>query len=433
MALDFSSLPPEKPVPDKSPSRLLWGAVFAALTSAGIFAVLMLWPKSEPTDTPWFWICVSVYPAGFSAFIVSRRYRAYELERAKVQAWNDASRKYNAQAFARESVPMLVLGATARVTADDTGTGVDQIVDGTMKLHAKASEQKANESVSARWFEPIEARLAADDAERHESVLEWLYERLLNDLKQTLAALHPDLPLRVLLDLSGYAGAVDAVESWRSEWRRHELPFARTDRAPEPLDLMMVDSWLDDQNGPLDQHAVLLVSITLNKVIDEPPAKGSAEAGVGLLLVSEALASRFELQPVAAFHRPRRADHDNPEHALTYGLRWGGAAPDGIGALWMTGFDSQAAGSVRTALNAGSPEGENDEPVPEFELDRIVGNAGTSAGWLAAACATYVAGQSPKPQLVAHRDEADMFIAVVTNLDNASTTHALPHESDIQT
>lgn len=433
MALDFSSLPPEKPIPDKSPSRFLWGAVFVVLTSAGIFAVLMLWPEGEPTHTPWFWTCVSVYPTVFSAFVVSRRYRAYELECGKVRAWNDASRKYNAQAFARESVPMLVLGVAARVTADDTKTGVDQIVDGTMKLRAKASERKANESVSARWFEPIEARLAADDAERHECVLAWLYERLLNDLKKTLGALHPDLPLRVLLDLSGYAGESDVVELWQRGWRRHELRFAITDRVSEPLDLMTIDSWLDDQNGPLHQHAVLLVSITLNKVIGEPPAKGSAEAGVGLLLASEALASRFELQPVAAFHRPRRAGNDNPDHALTYGLRWGGAAADDIGALWMTGFDSQAAGSVRAALNAGSPEEENDEPIPEFELDRIVGKAGTSAGWLAAACAAYVAGRSPKPQLVAQRDAAHMFIAVVTNLNNASTTHALPHESDIQT
>ncbi|RQZ36472.1 hypothetical protein DIE16_19030 [Burkholderia sp. Bp9090] len=433
MALDLLSLPPEKPVLDEPPSRFLWGAVFVVLTAVGILAVLMLWPEGEPTRTPWFWICVSIYPAGFSAFVVSRRYRAYELERAKVQAWNDASRKYNAQAFARESVPMLVLAAAARVTADDTENGIDQIIDGTMKLRARASEQKANESVSARWFEPIEARLAVDDAERHDEVLAWLYKRLLDDLKKTLATLPADLPLRVLLDVSGYIGVSDVVEQWRKEWRRHKLRFARTDREPGSLDLMAVDSWLDDRNGPLHQHAVLLVSVAFNKVIAEPPESGSAEAGVGLLLVSGALASRFELRPIAAFHRPRRAGNDDPDHALTYGLRWGGAAPDDVGALWMSGFDSRAAGSLRTALSAGNPEGENGKVLLEFELDRIVGKAGASAGWLAAACATYVAGLSAKPQLVVQRDEDHMFVAVVTNMDNASTTHALPHEPDIQT
>ncbi|VWD56726.1 hypothetical protein [Burkholderia contaminans] len=433
MALDFSSLPPEKPVPDESPSRILWAAVFIVLTAVGVLAVLMLWPKDEPTRTPWFWICVSVYPTVFSAFIVSRRYRAYELERAKVQAWNDASSKYNAQAFARESVPMLVLAAAARVTADDTDNGIDPIVDGAMKLRAKASAQQANESVSARWFEPIEARLAADDAQRQDEVLEWLYERLIDDLHETLNALPADLPLRVLLDISGYVGESDVVEQWRKEWRRRKLRFARTDRAPESLDLMTVDTWLDERNGPLHQHAVLLVSIALGTVIAESPAPGSAEAGVGLLLVSEDLASRFELRPIVAFHRPRRAGNDDPGHALTYGLRWGGTAPDDIGALWTSGFDSRTAGSLRTALRTGSPEGETDEAVPEFELDRIVGKAGASAGWLAAACATYVAGQTPKPQLVAQRDENHVFIAVVTNMDNASTTHVLPHEPDIQT
>ncbi|WP_175750683.1 hypothetical protein [Burkholderia anthina] len=433
MALDLSSLAPEKPLPVELPSRALWTAAFIALTAVGVLAVLMLWPEDEPTHTPWFWTCVSVYPTVFSAFFVSRRYRAYELERAKVQAWNDASRKYSALAFARESVPMLVLATAARVTADDTENGIDQIVDGTMKLRAKASEQKENESVSARWFDPVEARLAADDAERHEEVLEWLYERLLNDLKKSLNALPADLPVRVLLDISGYVGESDLIEQWRKEWRRHQLRFARMDRAPESLDLMAVDSWLDDQNGPLHQHAVLLISVVLNRVIAEPPAPGSAEAGVGLLLVSEALASRFELRPIAAFHRPRRAGRDDPDHALTYGLRWGGAAPDDVGALWMSGFDSRVAGSLRTALSAWHSAGGNGEAVPAFELDRIVGMAGASAGWLAIACATHVAGQSPKPQLVAQCDEDHVFIAVVTNMDNASTTYVLPHEPDIQT
>ncbi|WP_208607021.1 hypothetical protein [Burkholderia metallica] len=433
MALDFSSLPPEKPAPDESPSRILWAAVFIVLTVAGVLVVLMLWPEGEPTYTPWFWVCVTVYPTVFSAFVVSRRYRAHELECAKVQAWNDATRKYKTQAFARESVPMLVLAAAARVTADDTENGIEQIVDGTLKLSAKASEQNENESVSARWFEPIEACLAADDPERHAEVLGWLYERLLNDLKKTLNALPADLPLRVLLDISGYVGGHDVVELWRAEWRRHELRFARTDRAAEPLDLMALDAWLDDRNGSLHQHAVLLVSVALNKAIAEQPAPGSAEAAVGLLLISDVLASRFELRPIAAFHRPRRAGHDDPGHALTYGLQWGDAAPNDVGALWMTGLDSAAAGFLRTALRADSPEGKKDGVVPEFDLDRIVGNAGISAGWLAAACATYMACQSPKPQVIAQRDECHVLIAVVKNLNNASTTHALPNEPDFQT
>ncbi|MFP3686313.1 hypothetical protein SB847_21655, partial [Bacillus sp. SIMBA_026] len=64
----------------------------------------------------------------------------------------------------------------------------------------------------------------------------------------------------------------------------------------------------------------------------------------------------------------------------------------------MSGFDSRAAASLRMALSAGRPEGKSDEAVPEFELDRIVGKTGASAAWLAAACATYMAGQSTKPQ-----------------------------------
>jgi len=44
----------------------------------GAFVVLFVWPKGEPTQTPWFWTCVTVYPYGVAAFVVLRRYSFYE-------------------------------------------------------------------------------------------------------------------------------------------------------------------------------------------------------------------------------------------------------------------------------------------------------------------------------------------------------------------
>ncbi|MCP3720897.1 hypothetical protein [Paraburkholderia sp. CNPSo 3281] len=76
--VDFASLPPEEPVPDNPPSRLRWTIVFFLIVIVGAFVVLFLWPKGEPTQTPWFWTCVTVYPYEVAAFAVLRRYSVYE-------------------------------------------------------------------------------------------------------------------------------------------------------------------------------------------------------------------------------------------------------------------------------------------------------------------------------------------------------------------
>ena len=57
MSIDFDKLPPEEPVPDEPPSRLLWTIVFFVIALIGVFSVLLFWPKGEPTQTPWFWTC----------------------------------------------------------------------------------------------------------------------------------------------------------------------------------------------------------------------------------------------------------------------------------------------------------------------------------------------------------------------------------------
>ncbi|MEX3671719.1 hypothetical protein AB3X82_26395 [Paraburkholderia phenoliruptrix] len=420
MALDFNSLPPEEPVPDKPPSPFVWTVVFLVLTLVGVFAVLMLWPAGEPTRTPWFWACVVVFPTGAAAFVVTRPFSAYEGRRLDALAWNAACRQYAGQAFARESIPVLVLGAAIHVTENDDENGGDKIADGTLKLETLASGHDENDSISARWLQPIDARLAADDPERHELVLEWLYDRLLSDFNASIATLPVELPLCVLLDLSEYTGNVDAVELWRVRWDSHKLRTAQASRVQEALDLMTIDSWLDDQNGPLHRHAVLLISITLSKVIDETPWDGSAEAGVGLLLVSSAFAAQFSLQPFAALHRPLQSSNEDLDHALTYALHWGSVEPGAIESLWLTGFDGDSVGSLHSSLSHVHQGKERDEPLPEFNLDRTVGHAGPSAGWLATACAVDRVRQSSTPQLIAQRLADRTLVATVTTTDNES-------------
>lgn len=420
MALDFDSLPPQEPVPDKPPSRFVWTVVFFVLTLIGIFAVLMLWPAGEPADTPWFWTCITVYPAGIAGFVVSRVFSVYEGRRLDALAWNAACQRYAEQTFEHESIPLRILGAAIRVTEDDAGNRVTSIADKTITLDAEASPHEADESVAARWFQPLDARLAEDEAERHVLVLEWLYNKLLDDLAELLTALPSEVRLRVLLDVSGYAGEADPVALWHAQWRSRELRAARAQRIPASLDLMTVDAWLDRRDGapPLDQCAVLLVSTSLSAVLDEDPPEGSAETCIGLLVASAALADRYKLRPVASLHRPLQSGSENLNHALTYAFRWGDVALDSLGAAWTTGFDGETVGPLHAAMShvgAGTPR---DDPLPEFDLDRTVGRAGQSAGWLAATCAALRAAESATPQLVAQRIDEQTIVAVVTTGDH---------------
>lgn len=420
MALDFDNLPPEEPIPDTPPSLFVCTVVFFVLTLLGVFAVLMLWPAGESTHSPWFWICITVYPAGIAGFVVSRVFSAYEGRRLDALAWNAACKRFAEQKFAQESIPLCILGAAIRVTEDDADNGVAKITDRTMTLDAKASDHAVDDSVAARWFQPIEARLAADEAERHTLILEWLYDKLLVDLTESITALPAEVPLRVLLDVSGYAGEADLVKLWQTQWRTHNLRDARAQRVAAPLDLMTVDAWLDGrfEAQPLERSAILLISASLSAVLDEDPPKGTAEAGIGLLIASTALTAGYRLRPLASLHRPLQSSNENLTHALTYALRWGHATFDSLESAWMTGFDGETAGPLHTAMSHVGGDKPRNEPLPEFDLDRTVGRAGQSAGWLTATCAVLRTASSATPQLVAQRNEDRTIIAVATTGDH---------------
>ncbi|WP_035484957.1 hypothetical protein [Paraburkholderia phenoliruptrix] len=58
MPVDFDKLLPEMYVLDETPSRFVWTIVLFAIVLVGIFAVLLLWPKGEQTQTLCFWVPV---------------------------------------------------------------------------------------------------------------------------------------------------------------------------------------------------------------------------------------------------------------------------------------------------------------------------------------------------------------------------------------
>jgi hypothetical protein len=81
---------------------------------------VFLCPEGEPTRTPWFLACVTVYPFGIAAFVVLRHYSVYEGRRLDAIAWNEARDDHLAGVFERESRPLAVLAATYRFSSDDS-------------------------------------------------------------------------------------------------------------------------------------------------------------------------------------------------------------------------------------------------------------------------------------------------------------------------
>ncbi|WP_250527469.1 hypothetical protein [Caballeronia sp. GAWG2-1] len=418
MALDLDNLPPERAEPDEPPSRLVWTVVFFVLAIAGIFGVMALWPRAEPMQTPLFWTCLVLYPTGLAAFVVSRRFSIHERQCLDARDWNEARKRYNEKLFARESIPMAVLATAIRVTDDETAKLVTKIEENALTLEAQASELMEDASVTARWLQPDDALFAVDDKERHGLLLSWLFDQLIGELADRLGSLPDDFPLRVLLDIGGYIGEADAKTTWEGIWARHELRQAETTYTLVPVDLMTVDQWLDDTSGALHLYAVLLISVSLQSMLDGAPNAGEAEAGVALLVASHGLAAEHRLMPVAHMHRPLNSARTHLDSALTHALQWAKADAPSLESVWMTGFDGESVGPLHSSLSHVGVREAGEDPLTEFNLDGTVGRAGRSADWLAVACGANRADRLSAPQLVARSAGEHFHMAVVQNSRN---------------
>jgi hypothetical protein len=429
MALDFDDLPPERPVPDKPPSKLLWTIVFFVLVLTGVFSVLLLWPAGEPTHTPWFWTCLTAFPLGVASLLVSRRFSAYEGTRLEAQSWNSARQTLAEERYAHESVPMLVLASSLRVTERDAHNGAAQIAKGQLALHSKASQHEDDDSISARWLEPDDCLLCADDKERHGELIEWLFDRLLDDLADSVAALPDGFPLRVVLNISGYLGEKNIASVWNASWAGHGLRDADVTSVAAPVDLMTIDQWLDDGQGPLHRYAVLLISASLSRVLDASPADGSAEAGVGLLLAAPTLATEFKTPWSAAVHRPLIAHEADLDHALTCAVGWAQIEPSALEANWTSGVNGETVGPLNAALTRTRVRREDEDPLQRFDLDSTVGDAGLCAGWLGVVCAVERAREQSAPQLVVRMRADDTVVVVVRSGNETSETNEIESQA----
>jgi hypothetical protein len=415
MPVDFDKLPPEEPEPDKPPSRLVWTIVFFVIVLAGVFAVLLLWPKGEPTRSLWFWVCVTVYPVGVGAFVVLRRYSVFEGRRLDAIAWNEAREKFVNGVFEEASRPLALVAATYRFASDAKDDAFDKLMAGSIKLEPRSALKPDAPPVRARWFEQPDAdedgtRFKSDD-ERRRHVREWVFGALIDDVADAVRTLPSDLKLAIQLVLPGIANVDEALASWDKQWARSKLRPQKAEVLPAPPDLMALDAWLDQVNQQREQEARLFVFVQLNAVLQALPPDGSAEAGVALLVVPESVQRRFKIEPTARLHRPNETDEGAVDVALTCALRWGRVEPAAVGRVWQSALDSAAANAAAAAT---VKVGIAAKPA---NIDYMVGQPDEVGSWLGVACAAKAAAQDGSAQLVVTASRKGPCFSVLRGID----------------
>ncbi|WP_126283669.1 hypothetical protein [Burkholderia stagnalis] len=398
MAVDFDKLPPEKPEPDDPPSRVVWAIVFCVIVVAGIFTVLLLWPEGEPTQTPWFWICITVYPVGVATFVVLRRYSVYEGRRLDVIEWNKARTKYMGDVFELASRPLAVIAAAYRFSSDSKENEFGKLLTGSVKLEPRIAPKPDMPPVTARWFD--EPRTDKDgkpfknDGERHQHVLESVFGALITDIAEAVRALPLELKLTVGLVLPEKVNTSEASNAWDKQWRTSNLRLVKANVLLEPPDLMYLDTWLDRSNQGSDREARLLVFVQLNPLLQALPTDGSAEVAVAILAAPDDVCSRFKLAPIALAHRPNDTYDCSLDVALSRALRWGGLEASGISRIWQGGLEATVGNEATAALvKAGIA-------AKPASLDYMVGHAGAAAAWFGVACAAKAADHDGSAQLL---------------------------------
>lgn len=410
MALDFTKLPPEQSTPDTPPSRVAWTIVFFVIVLGGVFSVLLLWPTEKATRTPWFWICVTVFPVGIAALVVLRRFSLYEGDRLDAIAWNEAREKYLAEQFERESRPLAILAAAYRFSSNDTEDGFAQILAGTTKLESRSVPKPDTRPMKVRWFAtPSKTEKGAPfatDEKRQKAVLPWAFDALLKQLRTPLLSLPDELPITIRIVTPDLTKANEIRDDWRDAWASAGLK-PREICVSDAADLMTVDTWLDQVNLERERGARLIVMVRLSTIIQSVPSDGSAEVATAVLLAPPATQEKFKLEPIAWLHRPNSTMDCSVDVGLNRALQWGSARPDDLKRIWQSGLTGDCAVASSAAL---AKTGIGTRPTV---LDDLIGHAGYAAPWLGLVCAAKAATQNADAQLLVATDKKALCFFVV--------------------
>jgi hypothetical protein len=412
MAVDFSQLPTEAVYHDEPPSRFIWTVVFLGMLLIGVFAVLVLWPKGLSTHTAKFWVTLMLFPVGIPAWIVLRRYSAYQGRKLDAELHNETVRNFNERVFRAASIPLSLIGAAYRFSTDPKENTVESLRAGAVALKPQPPFNGKGDPVKARWLVtpgmPTSPHSIEGDRRRHRHVTRWLFDELLDELSACVQALPVHVPLVIQLAITNAFTPQENEHLWRDRWQAHSLRHAETAKpGTTPLDLMMLDTWLDDTLRHTRLQATLVVVLHLQPLLATMPPADTAEAAVALLLMPEALARQHKVPVAALLHRPVRAPMDRPTEALAHALQWANCQASSIPSGWQCQLDAAKGGPwCEAAMHHGLT-------ATLTNLDQTVGRTKMVAPWLATACAAASLGSDPAMQIILAVHEGHIDCAVL--------------------
>ncbi|KWA30833.1 hypothetical protein WT39_09015 [Burkholderia territorii] len=398
-------LPPEPGAdsdPPRPPGAIVWIALFAVFMVGGVAIALLTWPKTEATDSLWFWVRLLVLPAVSFALTFGLRLLYYEQELERLQAENEARQRDREKAIQFASEPLAVLGY-AYLSGVGSANLASKIVQGDTALEAQTAASGA-EGVRHTALESIHGETLA---RRYRAC----FDELVAMIRPTIEAVPHDVRLDVRLHIPEGPEREAQLEAWRGAWRQAALRRAEVTPLSVEQGLMAVDEWLDVKGGHSLEKFTLFVSVQL---YDTPPA-GTGEAAVAILLGWAPLAARRGLDIIAMLHRPVEAVIDGLPEAMSKAVLWGNTASQNVKDLWEAGLDGEdgsalldAASEVKLGVTGGAGfDGLHD-------IDAAVGHPGLCAGWLAVVAAIEHGAQAGSPQGIAWR-EGTLRLAVIQN------------------
>ncbi|QTD93123.1 hypothetical protein [Burkholderia anthina] len=390
----------------RPPGAIVWIAIFAVVMAGGIVIALLTWPKTDPTNTPWFWIRLFVLPAVVFGLAFGLRLLYYEQELERLKAEDDARQRDTEKAVQFASEPLAVLGC-AYLSGLGSANLASKIAQGDTALEAQTAASGA-EGVRHTALESIQGETLAA---RYRAC----FDELIAMTRPKIEALPHDVPLDVRLHVPDGPERDVQLEAWRESWRQSSLRRAESTPLPVEQGLMALDEWLDIKGGQSLEKFALFVAVQLH---DTPPA-GSGEAAVAVLLGWAPLAARRELDATAMLHRPVEVLTDDVPDVVSTAVSWGNAAVQDVKDLWEAGLDSGDASTLLDAASAaklGATAGAGLERL--HDLDAAVGHPGICAGWLAVVAAIEHGAQVGSPQCIAWR-ESTLRLAIIQTVAQA--------------
>jgi hypothetical protein len=407
MPIDFNRIPPRVSVPAlPEPSKPVWAILLLVVMGAGAALTVTLWPPDLPTDTPWFWICVAVFPALLWGFLLYAWLGYGHARCIGALATNHVAEQIEQSCHDAASRPLAILGNAWCFSSIAAENQLPGFLDGSVQIKTRPSRAMVDSEVNARWIEipdePFYPGNELDEHARHKAVCEWLLQRLIGDLTEQLNALPAQTSLQVELHLRSKL-EYTVVQTRLRDFLVKKAPALSVTMVADEREaqLFSTDAWFDDRDLGV---AHLVVAIELRNAISQVLNDGVAEMGAALLVGHPGLAQATP-SPMLNLHRPARGSLEAIAGTLGLATRWGHTTIERVSMAWAHGASSELSSVTRKLASL-------PEHTKWMALETTVGDCSDSGVWLVAALAAANAESTGDPQLVLSHHEGELVALV---------------------